>query len=633
VDSITIDGLDEHDFRRSIENMLRHGEADDAASRLRALVEPYAGEHGILPARFLTVSADEVALAGWDTLAQRLDEYDRPDHEISAVSVVLTHPEDAGVQPDAAGKLAPAIATAYYSDEAYPFSQAGREDLLDGYSLYGCQWDGDFETSDSTLSFEGIDDLYGAVVRLETKLLNEPAPRNEEILAGSIGACYLAVLMHQAVRDSIRKHGLPRPLCVIAGSNGAYPFFDAPVMSSEEYLEGNGVEPVTSDSAQDSLETEEAVEESSGYQSLLSLSIRRTDKKPVLLLDSAEAAADAHANELAAMQRFSEPAMPVEIGLPVEIETPAIEMPEPVEPAASFAQSDESVPPVTPAEDHGEPRQWAAAVEPAEFAEPTLRQALEPEPTPNAVELAEPVASGEPAEPMQPIEPVAAFEDYSAPPEAVEEEAPLPEPTVTPAKLVPSTLEEKLDMWMKRLEVDRAKPAEPPVPNPYQAPEPPRPAAFEPLQAPVFPDAPANLPESPEFIAAELVEKAPAEVEARAASAYPEPERPFPEPVEETPAAAEAAVVPDFQQPERPLPEPVEQWPAPAEATDVPAYSAPEPESAEPQIAQPAAPRPKPVPAPAGHSLRAKIAQTKPPRQKTWVERIVALLQSLGWLR
>ncbi len=79
VDSITIDGLDEHEFRRSIENMLRHGEVDSAAARLRALLEPYAGEGGILPARFLGISARDVTITGWERLADRIDGYDRDD--------------------------------------------------------------------------------------------------------------------------------------------------------------------------------------------------------------------------------------------------------------------------------------------------------------------------------------------------------------------------------------------------------------------------------------------------------------------------------------------------------------------------------------------------------------------------
>ena len=72
-----------------------------------------------------------------------------------------------------------------------------------------------------------------SLVKLETRLLGSEDPGDEDIRAGTLGSCYLSVLIHQAVRETIRKQGLPRPLCVMAGTSGIYPFFDAPVMSSE----------------------------------------------------------------------------------------------------------------------------------------------------------------------------------------------------------------------------------------------------------------------------------------------------------------------------------------------------------------------------------------------------------------
>jgi len=304
VDSITIDGLDEHEFRRSIENMLRHGEADGAASRLRALLEPYARDGGILPARFLSVSSRDVTIRGWDRLADRMAQYDRPPHRVSALSIAVvdTDPDGNVARPDEAGRLTPYVETGYYCDEAYPFSEADRNDLLDGYSLYGCEWQGNFEASDSTLAIDGIDDLYGAVAQLEARLINSREPAIDEICAGSVGACYLSVLVHQAVRDRISSDGLPRALCVMAGSNGIYPYFDAPVISSEEYREKVAV--TTLDAAPtralDSGEAESPVMAEGDYESLLTMQSRKGKKKPVLVLDAAETANKAREEELAA---------------------------------------------------------------------------------------------------------------------------------------------------------------------------------------------------------------------------------------------------------------------------------------------------------------------------------------------
>lgn len=236
MDAITIDGMEEGEFRRSVEAMLRNGRADEAASRILPLLEEHCGAHGILPARFLSVSAADISLAGWDRLAERLAQYDRPEQRITAINVDVQDPEDAGVEPDENGRLTPVIATSYFSDSAFPFSDADREDLLEGYSHYGCQWQGDYEHTDATLTVEGIDDLYGAVVDLENKVIQSARPSREDIRAGAIGACYIGVLIHIAVREAVRREGLPRPLCVMAGSNDTYPFFDAPVMTASEYL-------------------------------------------------------------------------------------------------------------------------------------------------------------------------------------------------------------------------------------------------------------------------------------------------------------------------------------------------------------------------------------------------------------
>ena len=68
VSTIVIDGLNEEDFRRSIENRLREGMVGAAIERLRPLLKPYACPGGLLPERFLTVSANDLVLSGWDAL-------------------------------------------------------------------------------------------------------------------------------------------------------------------------------------------------------------------------------------------------------------------------------------------------------------------------------------------------------------------------------------------------------------------------------------------------------------------------------------------------------------------------------------------------------------------------------------
>ncbi len=235
--SITIDGLDEEVFRRNIEAMLRVGEADRAAVKLRTLLEPYVTNSKILPARFLEVSAADYEFVGWEKLAERLARNDSPRYPVTAMTIAVSDAEAMGIEaePDEGG--GPLIATSHFTDEAYMFSHCEISDLLDGYSFYGCEWHGSSAHVDNALSLTGVTDLYRAITELETNLIAAQHPAVEIIRAGSIAACYLAVLLHQAVRNTIRSKGLPRPLSVMAGAEGVYPYFDAPVIGSVECLE------------------------------------------------------------------------------------------------------------------------------------------------------------------------------------------------------------------------------------------------------------------------------------------------------------------------------------------------------------------------------------------------------------
>jgi hypothetical protein len=296
VDSITIDGMEEMEFRRSIETLLRRGQADEAARRLRSLLNSYAGEDGILPERFLQVSASDVRLEGWERLDERLREYDRPEMPLSAISIDILDPQGVGVRPDAQGCLKPVMETSYFSDSAYPFSEASRDDLLDGYCSFGCEWQGNFENVDTTISVEGIDDLYGATVGLENKVASSTRIEPAEVEAGSVGSCYLAVLIHQAIRDAAREKGLPRPICVLSGSNDAYPFFDAPAMTIDECLQ-DGAATQADNAAISEFDGEpENVAPASEFagsmaslESLIGLGEKKKEKKPVLILDPDEA--------------------------------------------------------------------------------------------------------------------------------------------------------------------------------------------------------------------------------------------------------------------------------------------------------------------------------------------------------
>lgn len=278
--TIAIDGQSEEDFRRAIETDLRHGRDSAAIERIQRLLAPYAGPDGILPERFLTVNAADLALRGWSYLGDCIARHDRPGRPVTAISITFAWAGEEPPAPDAQGCLTPHVETGYYNDAAFPFSKSGRDDLLDGYSLHGCNWAADCEASDNALSVDGIDDLHGALVQLEARLLASEEPAEDAIIAGSLGASLLSALLFQAVGQRITSDGLPRPVCVTAGSNGVYPYFDAPVAGMPE-------------SARRAAEKADEEEVDTGvpgprYSSLLMTGIPRAQKRAVLVLAETE---------------------------------------------------------------------------------------------------------------------------------------------------------------------------------------------------------------------------------------------------------------------------------------------------------------------------------------------------------
>ena len=324
MDIITIEGMVENDFRLSIEDMLRLDQVDEAVARLRGLLGSAAGVGKILPARFLEVTSADLEIGGWHRLEDRLLDHGRSNFPITAIGVTLADARQLGGPVPDGGKLRPFIKTFYFTDDAYPFSEATRHDLLDGYSREGFELQGDYRATDATLSVKGIDDLYGAIVELEARLCDTPDPGEDEIRAGSIGSCFLAALIHQALRDTIRQKGLPRSLCVFAACDGVYPFFDAPVIGSDECpvaasateIAGKEQAPecdedgradevrADEDRAGDEQVDDERGDDPPGEASLLTLTMRRAGKAPVMVLDAQEAEAAARSNELAAAQRM-----------------------------------------------------------------------------------------------------------------------------------------------------------------------------------------------------------------------------------------------------------------------------------------------------------------------------------------
>ncbi len=440
--TIVIDGLNEEDFRRSVQNRLREGRVAPAIARLRALLAPYTGPDGLLPERFLKVDPQELVFAGWDSLVTAISRHDRPGRPVTAISIAFGWAGEEVPSPDAEGRLQPYLETSYYNDDAFPFSQSSRDDLLEGYSSEGCTWGGDCQAADTALALHGIDDLCGALARLEAELLASDEPDQAGLLAGSIGACLLSALLVEAVKGQVARHGLPRPLCVTAGSNGVYPYFDAPVAGMPaDVLKANEDE-------------EDMVPAGQGipvprYSSLLVTSIPRARKRAVLVLEENE---DEMAQRLAGLRQLhhAEPAEPVPSPSPAPAEFAASEP----EPEPEFHPDEGGLLLAKkPARTSGELRDMLAPRD--QDLQQRLQSLLatqaphtaEPEPTPTPAPTPEPSIDWEPS-PDWTTAPAWMAEPPLPQPEHGPAEVDVPEPVVIAAR---GSAWSRLQSWLLRL--------------------------------------------------------------------------------------------------------------------------------------------------------------------------------------
>lgn len=225
---VTVDGRPESQFRLAIESMLRAGDADQAARALKAELGYLCGEGQPLPARFRFIAASELEVTGWDRLIERIGELDSPGDPITAIGIDVC-----GMQAGFGGAPTLAFETTYYTDQAWGFSHADRDGLCAGYTGTTNAWQGAFEDLDDTLRVAGLDDLNAVIAALENHCRSGSATPEEQ-RGFVVGACYLAVLVHQAVRDKVAAEGLPRAMAVLVGSNEAYPWFEAPAASARD---------------------------------------------------------------------------------------------------------------------------------------------------------------------------------------------------------------------------------------------------------------------------------------------------------------------------------------------------------------------------------------------------------------
>ncbi|RVQ65294.1 hypothetical protein EKN06_13730 [Croceicoccus ponticola] len=223
-------------FLGDVEALLRRGQPDVAASILESQLGDLAEEGDELAKLCLKVPVSAIRLVGWEQLAEKLKKFDRPDKRITALSVDISAPFEMPLLEQKHGNFyEPDLDTVFYSDSAFPFSGAHREDLLDCYTPKGGPWSGGFEHVDATIAVRGMGGIYGEVLLAQRRCRpddhNDPMEQDSAVLASA----FVAVRLHQAIKSTAEGRGMPRPMMLMVGNNESFPYFDAAVLTRPEY--------------------------------------------------------------------------------------------------------------------------------------------------------------------------------------------------------------------------------------------------------------------------------------------------------------------------------------------------------------------------------------------------------------
>ncbi len=225
-------------FLGNVESLMRQGQPDVAAGLLEAqLLDLQDGRHPIAKlAQATPVSA--VRLIGWENLDTAFAMIDKPEHPVTAISIDISAPMSIPEPDKEKGSYRePDLETLFFTDTAFHFGRASREEIVGGYGSRAGVWRGAFEEAGSDIQVRGLGGLYGEVLLFERMRHEGMLTDAADFDALALGHAFVAVRLHQAVKSVVEGRGIPRPISVLVGSNESYPFFDAPAITRDEYYD------------------------------------------------------------------------------------------------------------------------------------------------------------------------------------------------------------------------------------------------------------------------------------------------------------------------------------------------------------------------------------------------------------
>jgi len=164
-----------------------------------------------------SLSMEEILVTGWDQLNILLS---RPTLDSGKACTALQIDMSNHANSSDGG---PSIEVSFYSDGAFRFSGATREQILASNEEYCPPWTGNFDEIENPLEMTGLGRLNSI---LERQLSRERPGTPEGKAAFTLAELFRTLRFQQAIKREFDTRGLVRAVPVLVGSNETGPFLE-----------------------------------------------------------------------------------------------------------------------------------------------------------------------------------------------------------------------------------------------------------------------------------------------------------------------------------------------------------------------------------------------------------------------
>lgn len=210
------------DYRRAFEREMAGLIRSMAFSEVeRTIIEGLKSHPSPFSAACLETPADQVRITGWEELFADIAAAEGRGKQCTAIGIDLSgHGE--GEEP--------AFEVSLYDDGRFPFSTAGRADILAHNEHYGTPWQGCFVDTSESLQCDGLRQVFQAVSSYEYRFWSHGAELPQYYVGFTLTVWFIYLRVNQAIKRDLETIGLPRPMPVVVGEHDFGPWYETVYM-------------------------------------------------------------------------------------------------------------------------------------------------------------------------------------------------------------------------------------------------------------------------------------------------------------------------------------------------------------------------------------------------------------------